>query len=265
MIQIEGVDCDILSADWKVLIILDACRFDVFANLQFMLPGTLKIANTFCAGTQEWMYNNIYNNDCSDIIYLNPIIMFNTFIPKHNLFKVVDVWKTHWNYEYGTILPSDMTKVALEVIKKHPDKRVIIHYHQPHPPYLQEKFLGIEGPVDTPEEILKQIGVKRKFNFLEFFQGRLRKTLGCEKAWNIITGMGLEPMDYYGKIYKQYGREGLEYGYRETLKMTLKSINKIIVKNNINIVVTSDHSKNLDGSNKNLKKQSVPWLEIWKQ
>lgn len=262
MIEVNRKKINFIDADWKICIILDACRFDVFSNLSHMLPGNLKVAKTFCSGTQEWMYNNIYGNDCSNIIYVNPIIMFNNFIPKHNFFNVVMAWKTHWDYTHGTILPEDITKVALEEIKKNPDKRFIIHYHQPHPPYLQDKFKGIDGPVDKPEEIIKQVGKKRAFDFLEFIQGRMRKTLGCEKTWSILLNMGMEPIDYYGKIYKLYGMEGLKSGYKETLKMTMKSIKDIIESNAGKIVVTSDHSKNIDGSTKNLRKQSVPWLEI---
>ena len=265
MIEIEGKSVDFISQEWDICVILDACRYDIFSDLyNDILIGDkkLKKAKTHCKGTFEWFTNNFDGQDCSDIIYIDPIIMFDEIMPNKSFYKIVRVWKTHWDYTHGTILPSSMTKVAVSEIMENPDKRFIIHYHQPHPPYLQDKFIGIDGAVDKPEEILKNIGKKRKFNFYQFFQGRLRKTIGCKNAWYIMSKFGMTPLDYYGKIYVKYGMDELYNGYKETLRMSLESLNDVIRNKNGKVVITADHSKNFDGSNKNLKNQSVPWLEI---
>jgi len=264
MIEIDNQTINLLDEDWKLLIILDACRYDIFRDEYHILhkSKTLRKTKTHCIGTYEWYNNNIVNQDCSDIIYIDPIVMFKHIVPDNTFHEVVEVWKEHWNYEYGTILPDSMTDVTLQKLKQHPSKRFIVHYHQPHPPYLQPKFKGIDGPVDKPEEILRQAGKKRKFIFNQFFQGRLRKTIGCKHAWDFIINLGIEPNDYYGKIYKLNGMKGLEYGYRETLKQAFHSVNTLIDTVPEKIIITSDHSKNLDGSNKNLREQYVPWLEV---
>ena len=138
----------------------------------------------------------------------------------------------------------------------------MVHYHQPHPPYIHPDFIGIEGPVDKPEEILKSDGKKRKLNISQCIQGSMRRFIGCEFTWKWLTRFGIEPMDYYGKIYKQYGIERIVSGYVDTLKLALIDVNRIIEKSKGKLVITSDHSKNFDGSQKNIEKQPVPWLEI---
>lgn len=266
MISVEDNNIDLLKANWKVLVILDACRYDIFKQMYADIihhKSKLKKAKTFSSGTQEWMSKNFYNEDCSDIIYMDPIVMFNKFIPRHNFFKVVMVWKKKWNYEYGTIMPQDMTDITLEQIKQHPEKRFIVHYHQPHAPYLLPEFLGM-GEIDTPEKIQQSIKENKKKNkdLPHFLQGNMKKILGNERAWNWLIRLGMEPLDYYGKIYKLYGEEGLVRGYTETLKLVLDDVNRLIEACDRKIVITSDHSKNLNGSMANLKNEYIPWLEI---
>ena len=265
MIEINEKMIDFIDADWKICIILDACRYDVFKEVykkHIKKKGILKKAKTFSNGTKEWIDQNIKEKDCSDIIYVDPIIiMFDKWLPNHSFFKIDEVWKYGWNYDYGTILPKQITKSALKQMKNNPDKRILIHYHQPHPPYLLPQFLNICEP-DTPEKIKKSINKKRRLNISQMIQGNMRRFLGSRLAWFLLILFGIEPKDYAGKVYKVSGWDGLVDAYKQTLIMVLKDINKIIDAKNGKLVITSDHSKNYDGSLKNLKSQSVPWLEI---
>ena len=200
MINIDGEDIDLLKKDWGVLIILDACRYDIFSEVYRPIlkkKGVLKKAITHCSGTKEWMVGNIYNKDCGDIIYVDPIVMFDNFVPKHNFFKVEMVWKKYWDYDYGTINPKDMTDVAIELIKKNPEKRFIIHYHQPHPPYLLTEYLGLEDVI-TPEKIIKAVNenINPHNTFSHFFQGNLKRFLGHERAWKILINLNMKIMYY---------------------------------------------------------------------
>lgn len=261
MIQVDNDIIDILKAEWDILVILDGCRYDVFEQVyldQLNTGGKLKKAKTFSSGTQEWMCNNFYNKDCSNIIYLDPIIMFNVFIPDDTFFKTIMVWDTDWDYDYGTILPSKMTDVALEQIRQHPKKQFIIHYHQPHPPYLLKEYLRIDK-INTPSTIMNNVNGNR-FSF--FYQGCMRKFFGYSRTWKWLMRLGVEPCDYYGKIYKKYGHDGLVRGYRKNLELVLYEINRLIDVCDGKIVVTSDHSHNLNGDLRGLKDQFVPWLEI---
>jgi len=266
MINVDGNGIDILNEDWGILIILDACRYDVFEkNYKEIVSkkGMLKKSKTSARGTKEWMHNNLLGRDCSNIIYIDPIIMFDMFLPGHNFFKVEKVWKTNWDYEYGTIMPKDMTDGALEQIKKHPDKRMIVHYHQPHPPYLLPEFKGIDTIV-TPELVLNRIKENKTKNtdINCFIQGNMRKFLGAERAWKLLIGLGVTPRDGMGKVYKKLGYEAILRGYEENLKLVLNDVNRILDYYEGKIVITADHSKNYDGSTKDIGTQYVPWYEV---
>ena len=48
----------------------------------------------------------------------------------------MDVSKFGWDDELGTVPPEEVTNAALRNREKYPDKRMIIHYVQPHHPWI---------------------------------------------------------------------------------------------------------------------------------
>jgi hypothetical protein len=268
VISIDGEKVDLLEQNWDVLIIIDATRYDVFEDTYKNIlhkEGVLKKAKTFAGCTFDWMNSNLNNKDCSNIIYIDPIIMFENYVPQNNFFKVEKVWETKWDYEYGTILPESITDSALELMKKHKDKRFIVHYHQPHPPILLPNFLKIRTRITTPDKVLRRVDKEDENpakDIPHFIQGNMRRFLGSENAWNILIKLGIEPLDGAGQMYKHLGKDEMIRGYKENLKLVLKDINRIIDSQNKKIVITSDHSYNYDRSRKKLKKRYVPWYEV---
>lgn len=268
MIKVNNAEIDILQEEWDVLVILDACRFEVFEEVykkSLKKKGELKKAKTFSEGTKDWMTSNIKGRDCSDIIYIDPIIMFNKWLPNNNFFKVDEVWKYGWDYNYGTILPEQMTESALKQIKDHPDKRIIIHYHQPHPPFLDPAFRKIRKNIVTPKSVQDLMNSKTKnksHTLSHFIQGNMRKILGAERAWRLMIWARMEPLDEMGQTYKHFGMDGIMDAYKKNMILVLNNLNKILLNVNKKIIITSDHSFNYDRSTKALKKRYVPWLEM---
>lgn len=268
MMSVNNDEINLLEEEWDILIILDACRYEVFEEVYKKIlkrKGELKKAKTFSTGTEDWMESNIRGRDCSDIIYVDPIIMFNKWLPDHNFFKVDEVWKYGWDYNYGTILPEQMTKSALKQIKDHPDKRIIIHYHQPHPPFIDQAFRDIGSSIATPELILNMMDEQAKnktHTVPHFIQGNMRRFLGAERAWALLIWLGIEPLDGMGKAFKHFGMDGIMDAYKKNMILVLNNLNKILLNVNKKIIITSDHSFNYDRSTKALKKRYVPWLEM---
>ena len=267
MIEVNENKIELLEAKWDILIILDACKVEVFEEVykkSLKKEGELKKAKTFSKGTEDWMESNIRGKDCSNIIYVDPIVMFNKWLPDSNFFKVDEVWKYGWDYNYGTILPEQMTKSALKQIEDHPDKRIIVHYHQPHPPFLDPAFRKIRKSIITPELINNMMDEQAKntsHTIPHFIQGNMRRFLGAERAWALMIWLGMEPLDGMGQAFKHFGMDGIMNAYEQNMIMVLKDINKLIATGK-KTIITSDHSFNYDRSTKALKKRYVPWLEM---
>lgn len=144
----------IMEKDWDALMILDACRYDVFESIVSYLPfeGTLKKKQSVATNTPHFLERNFHLADTFyDTIYItaNPWASKNPYYrPETKFYKVYHVWKTHWNDKYETCLAGDVTKVAVKVRKEYPNKSLIIHYMQPHQPFIGETKLYGDSPED---------------------------------------------------------------------------------------------------------------------
>ena len=54
---------------------------------------------------------------------------------------VQEVWDYGWDDALKTVPPEQVTNAALDTLKSFPEKRMIIHYMQPHHPYIADKEL----------------------------------------------------------------------------------------------------------------------------
>ncbi|TKX86042.1 hypothetical protein EXE43_10430 [Halorubrum sp. SS5] len=129
---------DIFAEDWDTLVILDACRYDMFAE-QNTLPGTLEARVSKGSSTVEFLEANFTNKDLRDTVYVtgNPQYYNNHKRINANFHNVQNIWmEDGWDSESGTVLPRAVTEAALKAHDQYPNKRIIIHYIQPHFPFI---------------------------------------------------------------------------------------------------------------------------------
>ncbi len=137
---------DIFDEDWDNLILLDACRYDMFAEAN-SLPGRLESRISKASHTSEFLTANFAGRDLRDTVYVtaSPMYYRNRERLETTFHDVVNVWRdAGWHDEFRTVLPETMAEFAIEAEKKYPKKRLIIHYLQPHYPFIgatgQEHF-----------------------------------------------------------------------------------------------------------------------------
>lgn len=268
-------EIDIIDYNWDLCIIIDSCRYDVFKSIykdvfkNIYKSIYLKEACSHCAGTMEFMKNHL-NSDYIDIVYVNHTVSRQYWIPNTEFFEVVDVWKTHWDYDkWGTLMPWDMADVAIEKIKQHyPKKRVMLHFVQAHPPYLLPGYEEFNKREYTPERTIKHWSEgrpKRRRGLKEIYQGVLRKRIGYERTWRLLIRLGVEPSDYFGRVYKKFGWSGLVDGYRENMLLTLHEAKRVAdAFPEGKILISADHSQSIIGDRRGVREESIPWLVIEK-
>lgn len=163
----DGID--IFEEDWDNMLILDACRYDMFEE-QHQLPGRLESRISRGSATWEFLQANFTNRDLEDVVYVtaSPMLHRNADALNARLHAVRNVWQEEgWDEEFRTVLPETVTDYAKRAAQEYPNKRLLVHYLQPHYPFLgptgQEHFdldsLAIwndlrEGSLDIPDEIL---------------------------------------------------------------------------------------------------------------
>lgn len=125
----------ILNTKWDVLIILDACRYDVFkSEYGHIFDVEAVMSEESC--TDNW-FSKTFTKRLKDVIYVTANPHITSY--KHSWFfwKVVEVWRFGWR-KIGcawTVSPEAVVNTSKLLSRIHPNKRQIIHFLQPHGPY----------------------------------------------------------------------------------------------------------------------------------
>lgn len=143
---------DIFEEDWDNLIILDACRFDVFSEVAD-LPGRLESRESKASATKQFIQSNFVNQEHSDTVYVTG----NSWIFKFNAESSVHLAYDVIADPIDGDKPSLITECAKKAANQHSDKRLIVHYIRPHHPFIgkmaNEYFSEIEQPPDLYNRI----------------------------------------------------------------------------------------------------------------
>lgn len=151
----EGVD--IFDEDWDTLVILDACRYDVFADTitNYEFDGQLESRTSRGSATREWIRANFGGRQSHDVVYVDSNGYYARLKDEIN----AEVHKYHLvdNDSFGgiSVHPDKVTETARRFEEEYQNKRLIIHYMQPHQPYFGPTGESIEyaiGPMKTVRE-----------------------------------------------------------------------------------------------------------------
>lgn len=147
----------LMDEDWDNLIVLDGCRVDLFEEVvdtdQF---DSYKHITSPGSKTPEWAQQNFGNEEHGDIVYISS----NGWISEAlsgQFHELIEVWRETDGVPY----PEDITKAALEAHQKYPDKRLVVHYLQPHRPFITSEVGFQEGFTDNPWKALARGEVTR--------------------------------------------------------------------------------------------------------
>lgn len=251
---------EILNGNWRNLIILDACRYDSFEKIYDQyLDGKLEKRKSRGTNTPEWLHKS-FTKKLKKVTYLSANPFINSqgidlqkttggyykykWKPTDYFKKIVDVWNTHWNEELGTVHPRGMNNAIRKYLQK--KERNIIHYMQPHGPFINYKIgygdcKNIRRVNREKEGIAEK--VKRKIHdrslplvFLFFKKIPLKQKLKIKK----LSGVELTP---FQKFYAEGRITELKGYYKNNLKTVLEYLSKILDNLNGKTVITSDHGE----------------------
>lgn len=241
---------DVISLDWDNLIILDACRLDFFERRN-RIDGHLHEVQSAGGDSWEFMRRSFLDRSLRDTIYVtaNPHAVR---IPDGVFFKIENTLD-RWDSDIEVVHPKDVADAAISVYERYPHKRLIIHFMQPHIPWL--------GP--TAEEI------RAEFDVWGNNKNHGKEMMGYDVT-NPVTGdTGWFELAKRGHISYQTMYDA----YSETLDIALEHAQKVLREIPGKSVLTADHGEMLGerigtkrwwGHYSNFwteKLRYVPWLE----
>ncbi|MFW6173772.1 MAG: hypothetical protein ACOC5T_08510 [Elusimicrobiota bacterium] len=280
---------DVMEEDWDYLIILDACRYDYFEKVYTQyVEGDLEKRNSDAGATQEWLYNTFPNDyDYFDISYFsaNPWINSKGFSLKdmdasydwcasHTFNHIVDLWEHYWDEDIGTVKPN---KVVEGFHKAPKMKRSIIHFVQPHLPFIhpESKFKMIWGGKKKIENERKykdekQVSILKRIRNYLFYD--INRKIFRDKLleWRIRKIFDVPPLNRYEEIYQLGQLDRVPEFYEHSIKESLNAVLEIIDSAEGKIVITADHGECFgeyntwghENENHNPILTTVPWCEL---
>lgn len=135
------------NKDWDVLVVLDACRCDAFREAygeQYDVECTLSVGSM----SIEWMretFDSQYEDDLNRTAYVTGNPFSEDHVDTGSVAHLEEVWRYDWDEDAGIIRPGAITDAAINIWKTKEPDRMIVHYMQPHIPYIDADLESTEG------------------------------------------------------------------------------------------------------------------------
>lgn len=212
-----GPGIDVMAEDWDNLILLDACRYDYFES-QINIEGELKSAISRGGHSWEFMQGNFVGREFHDTIYVtaNPHV---EKLSDGTFFKIKPLLNK-WDEDLGTVLPEEVVKAAVAAHSNWPNKRLIVHFMQPHHP-----FIGL-----TANKVREEFNIRGYNNWVAH-----------EKKEGQRTGTRMYTLVEEGKI----PLSTVHNAYSESLDIVLNKTNDLLSNIQGKTVISADHGEML--------------------
>lgn len=126
---------DIFNEEWDNLIILDACRYDEFAT-NVELLGKLDSRISRGSHSREFIRGNFTQKSLHDTVYVSANGNYGNLKNEIDASITKFVFVERDEVDGRTSHPTTVRQKAEEIFEEYPNKRLIVHFMQPHQPYL---------------------------------------------------------------------------------------------------------------------------------
>lgn len=214
---------DVMDEDWDTLVVLDACRADLFeqhADISKFDDYRREISSG--STTLEWVKQNFAGREFGDTVYIttNPYVSLAAGDAFHEL---VELWVDEFDDKLNTVPPERVVETADHVHDEYPDKRVVVHFMQPHHPFITAPEIQFDG-----------------WHVAEYDEWREN----TEQAGSTSEGTGIgTPWEALAKGVVNWDDVWNAYG--ENLDIALEAVDDLLQAIDGKVVITSDHGNML--------------------
>lgn len=200
------------AEDWEVCIVLDACRADELERFgeTFDWLDTVGRFPSLASCTWNWVPRTVAQTDretLQDTTYVagNPFV--DELTDSGTFGEVDDVFRYAWDDDRGTVYPRPVTDRAIRQWRSNDPDRLVVHYLQPHVPFLSRDAEPLDARNFTHDED------------------------SVRDAWDRVTAGDLS-------------RSVAVDRYRQTLETVLQDVDLLLSSIDADdVVVTADHGE----------------------
>ncbi|WP_424016082.1 hypothetical protein ACOZ35_15180 [Halorubrum xinjiangense] len=138
--------------EWDVLVVLDACRADLLRSVapDFEFLGEVETVRSVGSSSSEWLENTFVGHPETA---RTAMVTGNTWTDRYldaDAFAALDeVWKYTWDEEAGTVPAAAVSDRAIALARERDPDRLVVHYMQPHHPFVPDPLDGDDGLART--------------------------------------------------------------------------------------------------------------------
>lgn len=131
----------VYEREWDVLVVLDGCRADslrsVASEVDFL--GSVETVRSVGSSSSEWLENTFLDHPETEH---TAMVTGNTWTDRYldaGAFAALDeVWKYAWDEGLATVPPAAVTDRAVALGRELAPDRLVVHYMQPHHPFVPD-------------------------------------------------------------------------------------------------------------------------------
>ena len=144
----------VYDRDWDLLIVLDGCRPDTLSAVApaFEFVGDVDRLQSVGSCSSEWL-TRTFDPERAEMVAETAMVTGNTWTDRYldaDAFAALDeVWKYAWDDGLGTVPAQAITDRAIALARECDPERLIVHYMQPHHPFVPDPLAGDEGMART--------------------------------------------------------------------------------------------------------------------
>lgn len=144
---------NVFERSWDVLVVLDGCRYDLlqYCNDIDFIRSRDRIVSVGST-TTKWMTGTFCDESVAvpdGTAYITGNPFSNQCLTGSECGFLIEAWQTAWDKKHGTILPRQITDRAIAAWREHNVDRMIIHYMQPHYPFIE--YPEMHGGLDPDQ------------------------------------------------------------------------------------------------------------------
>lgn len=141
---------NIYDQSWDVLVILDACRVDLMSEIapeyDFVNDvGEFTSVSSYSLGWMEKTFTDEYEGDVTETAYVTANPFSQEALDSADFAVLDEVWTYGWDESVSSVPPRPVTDRGIDVYRKESPNRLILHYMQPHIPFITHPELMFQS------------------------------------------------------------------------------------------------------------------------
>jgi len=216
----EGDAVRLVEEDWDNLIVIDACRADLFEEtMDTSRYDEYRRVVSIDSNTTPWSIKNFNGKELGDTVFVTGNPATSKTVP-NDFHDFIEVWAdpdAHDANSY-TVPPDPVCDATRTAVEDYPDKRIVVHLVQPHAPFVPRPDLVYRTYWSEADRVGVDVGEP-----------------DTEPPNNVWEALEMGMVD----------RDDVWEGYRENLEYVMEHVHELLPDLPGKTVVTSDHGNML--------------------